>query len=787
MSNRSGIQALLRASKRSTALHTSVSEGVSNADSWPTQEHDSLKAALKKDKFYTDLMLTLQMNQMPLADALTSIDAKDQPGFIVQHKNARSYRFDGTITNKGSLYNFEQRLAKLIIFVVQHVKEAMQELSLLTSKQKSLFTSDTVDSGAVSQDAVLRKEMQLQTLVNDILAKNLLSPGRKENDKILDVIIKEHNLRKGVLSKEDTDSVASQAILYKKSLANMRELFTYYILYSFGVLCKEETVDQLKILQQQHFLSAAYKAAPADKKPLFTAQIAIDYLKNECYTDNDRSVTALKRKLERVVRFNGETLFTFMNRFPPLINELEIAAGVTYSEKELIKLWKLNFSKHMSKDEKHAIKLDHGDILSSLDWDMIKHFSEGKFDFSVMGQLLTQLCPDFAHWKPGKMVKSWNDQRKIDYQWDHEIDYRPPVSSKRDKRGREDFSEEKSTDQSSSSHPGKSRDAKKRKEGKDRGKRTSRPDRPSGTRIYGHIDKNKFKPRRSPKPGKSLLAKNKVTIPYSKQCKESICIKKGVQATHEWEKCSHRKSSTEKSGSTDFPKKGKKTFQRGFKPNLRTSSSSSKFKKKSTFGKPTSERKCWNCGDPGHLSPDCPRQAKINHLLVESEEFTCLLTEQFDTQELWDCSQRMINTYDKQVCWSCCRPSCQQTCTPESDPTSAFMPEAHEIMKLNPDIGTSILAAIHQVDGEDKVKPNYMAPLNHEMYYQSQEGQDSDQSDDNWAMELKIPKKSTRSRSRSRSNSEDSENGSDVKSGHSSGSESDSFQKSHYHSEEEDL
>jgi hypothetical protein len=115
------------------------------------------------------------------------------------------------------------------------------------------------------------------------------------------------------------------------------------------------------------------------------------------------------------------------------------------------------------------------------------------------------------------------------------------------------------------------------------------------------------------------------------------------------------------------------------------------------------------------------------------------------------------------------------------------MPEAHESMKLNPDIGTSILAAIHQVDGEDKVKPNYMAPLNHAIYYQSREEQDSDQTDDNWAMELEIPKKSTRSRSRSRSNSEASENGSDVQSVHSSGSESESFQKSQYHSNEEDL
>ena len=381
MSGKSGIQALLRASKKSSALHTSVNAGISNADAWPTKEHDSIKAAIKKTNFFTDLMLIHQMNQVSLADALQSIDAKDQPGFIVQHKNARSYRIDGTITNKGSLYNFEQRLAQLTIYVVQHVKDAMQELSLLNSRQRNLFTSDSVDSGAVSQDALLRKEMQLQTLVNDILANDLLSPGKREDAKIVDLVVKEHNLKKGALSKEDTESVASQGVLYKKSLAHMRELFTYYILFSFGILCKEETVDQLKILQQQHFLSPAYKSAAADKKPLFTAQIAIDYLKKECYTDNDRSVTALKRILERVVRYNGETLFAFMNRFPPLINELEIAEGITYSNKELIKLWKLNFSKHMSKDEKHTIKLDHGDILSSIEWNSIKLFHGGSSIF----------------------------------------------------------------------------------------------------------------------------------------------------------------------------------------------------------------------------------------------------------------------------------------------------------------------------------------------------------------------------------------------------------------------
>ena len=82
-----------------------------------------------------------------------------------------------------------------------------------------------------------------------------------------------------------------------------------------------------------------------------------------------------------------------MNRFPPLINEIEIAEGTTYSDKEIIKLWKFNFSKHMSKDEKHAIKLDHGDILSSIEWESIKLFHEGEFDFSTMGKVALAIFP----------------------------------------------------------------------------------------------------------------------------------------------------------------------------------------------------------------------------------------------------------------------------------------------------------------------------------------------------------------------------------------------------------
>jgi hypothetical protein len=118
---------------------------------------------------------------------------EDKSPFILRHKNARSFAIDGTITNKGSLYSFEQKLKKLKTYVVQHVHDCMGELSMITNRQQSLFASDHANSGAVSQDALLREERQLHTLVNDILAKNLLVPGPKEDEAIINIILKENN------------------------------------------------------------------------------------------------------------------------------------------------------------------------------------------------------------------------------------------------------------------------------------------------------------------------------------------------------------------------------------------------------------------------------------------------------------------------------------------------------------------------------------------------------------------------------------------------------------------
>jgi hypothetical protein len=223
-----GILALLRASKKSTVLDTPINAGVSNSDAWPIKEHESLKGALRNDKFFTDLMLTLRMTQIQVRRDINDIDVSERDSFLTKHENAMSHKMGGTTTNKGSLFNFEVRLKRVKILVVQHVQDCMSELRLATRRDKTLFTSDQVNSGAVSHDAVLRSDMQLHTLVNDILAKNLLAPGPEESTQIVRIVCKENilALKLNKLKPEEQKSVAGETVLYVKALAKMREYFT---------------------------------------------------------------------------------------------------------------------------------------------------------------------------------------------------------------------------------------------------------------------------------------------------------------------------------------------------------------------------------------------------------------------------------------------------------------------------------------------------------------------------------------------------------------------------------
>ena len=157
----------------------------------------------------------------------------------------------------------------------------------------------------------MRADRRLHALLAPILANNLLDPLGTEEQDVLEIVLKENNLKlTGTVKPKDSQKIKKEVIAYSKSLARMRELFTYYILYAFGILCNPQTVDQLKVLQQQHFLSAAYEAAPDATKPPYTAQVAIDYLQNECHTDNENIIKSLNRELERMIRCRHDSIFS---------------------------------------------------------------------------------------------------------------------------------------------------------------------------------------------------------------------------------------------------------------------------------------------------------------------------------------------------------------------------------------------------------------------------------------------------------------------------------------------
>jgi hypothetical protein len=116
------------------------------------------------------------------------------------------------------------------------------------------------------------------------------------------------------------------------------------------------------------------------------------------------------------------------------------------------------------------------------------------------------------------------------------------------------------------------------------------------------------------------------------------------------------------------------------------------------------------------------------------------------------------------------------------------MPEAHEIMGQNPDLGTSISSAVSQVDNTAE-GGHYMAPLNHEMFYQSQEGQEDHHHGEDDPMELNINPDFGNSESEhddSRSESEFSDKGKSIEDFRNSDTESDNEREISYDSDEED-
>ena len=187
------LSALLDASERSDVLDKPVEAGVSNADAWPHKEHDSLKGAMAEEDFFTDLMVVIQMNQVDLKTEISRIPERKREIFKQKHQNALTFKIDGTTTNKASLYNFDQRLKRLKILVVQHVQDCIRATTS-TYREKSLFASEQASSGAVSQDANLRATRRLHTIVSPLLANNLLQPGPNETAEINSIILKENNL-----------------------------------------------------------------------------------------------------------------------------------------------------------------------------------------------------------------------------------------------------------------------------------------------------------------------------------------------------------------------------------------------------------------------------------------------------------------------------------------------------------------------------------------------------------------------------------------------------------------
>ncbi len=140
------------------------------------------------------ICMMLQMIDVNLKAEIKTISYEKRDAFHYSHENAASYKTNGTTTNKGSLYNFEQRLKRIKVLVVQHVHDCLGAVDS-TYREKSLFTSSHPSSGAVSQDANMRADRRLHALLAPVLADNLLVPSANEDQLVLAIILEANNLK----------------------------------------------------------------------------------------------------------------------------------------------------------------------------------------------------------------------------------------------------------------------------------------------------------------------------------------------------------------------------------------------------------------------------------------------------------------------------------------------------------------------------------------------------------------------------------------------------------------
>jgi hypothetical protein len=202
---------------------------------------------------------------------------------------------------------------------------------------------------------------------------------------------------------------------YERQIAYLRELLTHTFLRAVYHTSSRQARLEYKEIQEAFLNKNATR--PVNQVKKFTAQNIIDYILDNCVTDNDKSLTQITNAFNDMIRYKGQTLLNWLQSFAPLMTRYRKAYGTanTLQPAEIKKLWKLHFAKQINMNEQQLMLNFKKDHLSQTELGKISALTDGVFDVAVMTKLLTKIGASLVYYEPDAMVKSYL------YQYSHSL------------------------------------------------------------------------------------------------------------------------------------------------------------------------------------------------------------------------------------------------------------------------------------------------------------------------------------------------------------------------------
>ena len=653
--------------------------------------HQDLFAVPYPDHNHPDLCLDHGMqptNASTVLDVLT-MDPESyklihqRQAFMHVFEKHKSWYFNASrsapITEK-EWDTYDTRLRTLII---DHVFNSLSKRQRLDEKTKQLLKGHVSTTDSLSSTPQSRFKDALSSMITPHLKDYffICEDPAIERQALENISWRQLGLASIPAEPRRNASASGEWLKYNRALqantdamVKLREYINHCYVWFLHTVSTKEVQDEYKQLHSE-FVCAKLRE---NSRAKFTAQVLVNHITSHYLTDNTDQIKLLERKIEKMVRYENESLMEWLDRFQNPITKLEIAKEQTITDEDELKaLWKDLFVGNISGVEHTvinrdmaALKVDPTSNFTPGDFQAVEQYRFGKFDVLSFRKMLTHI-KTFPLYKPDRAVRMFNDNKwtKLDLGTPSYV--KPPDGSSTTATGKRRLTE------GHKNVTAYKRSVNSKRQTSARNLFTST----SGTGNEALEATALLTPQT--KRNKAMIAKPK--LPREQWCRHENCIRRKTHMYHTTQTCKFPPSSAAQGT--------KKKFAKPLSKDRRPASN--------LFPKTKDVGPCWNCHEMGHLQRDCPRIKKAANLLSTWEESACLLSTLFTTEAEQDAAWRVLANVDK-MCRQCLRSpaECQRTCQDESPSFLAAARSVKTKMGHNPELFDMFRQAYDHVDAE---------------------------------------------------------------------------------------